>query len=45
MPWPLTRAELDAAGAGLEPVEIDMILDENPAIPRWRAEFRRPSGE
>jgi SAM-dependent methyltransferase len=45
MPWPLTQAELEAAGAGLEPVKVEKFLDENPAVLRWRAEFRRPVGE
>jgi SAM-dependent methyltransferase len=45
MPWPLTRAELDAmAGATLTPRTIEQFLDqEDPPKLRWRAEFvRRP---
>ncbi|HEV2780070.1 MAG TPA: class I SAM-dependent methyltransferase [Actinophytocola sp.] len=37
-PWPLTRAEIEAFGAGgLEPVRIEH------SDGRWRAEFRRPA--
>jgi SAM-dependent methyltransferase len=44
MPWPLTRAELDAvAGGVLTPERIEQFLDgEEPPKLRWRAEFRRP---
>lgn len=43
-PWPLTRAEIDAFAAGdLAPVRVEEIpLTEDPAVRRWRAEFRRP---
>jgi SAM-dependent methyltransferase len=43
MPWPLTRAELDAvAGGVLREVRVEQFLDgEEPPKLRWRAEFRR----
>jgi SAM-dependent methyltransferase len=43
MPWPLTRAELDAAAGGtLRAVRVEQFLDqEEPRRLRWRAEFRR----
>ncbi|TCR16052.1 class I SAM-dependent methyltransferase [Streptomyces sp. BK205] len=42
MPWPLTRAEVDAfAGEGMELVRLDMLYDDAPPGPRWRAEFVR----
>lgn len=41
-PWPLTRAEVDAFGVGLGPVEVELIPDAaDPAVGRWRAQFRR----
>ena len=41
-PWPLTRAEVEAfTGDGLEPVRIEDLRDPDPAVRRWRAEFRR----
>jgi SAM-dependent methyltransferase len=45
MPWPLTRAEIDAfAASGLEPVRIDSVYDnEEPPVRRWVAEFHRPA--
>jgi SAM-dependent methyltransferase len=36
-PWPLSRADIDAFGEGLEPVAIEEDTG------RWRAEFRRPA--
>jgi hypothetical protein len=44
-PWPLTRAEIDAfATGGLEAVRIEDLRDAgNPAVRRWRAEYRRPA--
>jgi SAM-dependent methyltransferase len=43
-PWPLTRAEVDAfATGGLQSVRIeDVVGAVQPAVRRWRAEFRRP---
>jgi SAM-dependent methyltransferase len=43
MPWPLTRAELDAiAGGVLRTVLVEQFHDEEePPKLRWRAEFRR----
>ena len=43
-PWALTRAEIDALGAGgVEPVTIEDLTDSQLPWPRrWRAEFRRP---
>jgi SAM-dependent methyltransferase len=43
MPWPLTRAELDAtAGGVLRTVLVEQFPDgEEPPKLRWRAEFRR----
>jgi SAM-dependent methyltransferase len=43
MPWPLTRAELDAAAGGvLRAVRVEQFLDhQNPPRLRWRAEFHR----
>jgi SAM-dependent methyltransferase len=35
-PWPLSRADIDAFGDGLELVTIEVVAS------RWRAEFRRP---
>jgi SAM-dependent methyltransferase len=42
MPWPLTRAELDAvAGDVLRTVRVEQFLDqEDPPKFRWQAEFR-----
>jgi SAM-dependent methyltransferase len=42
-PWPLTRAEVESfATADLRPVRIEEIpAADNPAIVRWRAEFRK----
>jgi SAM-dependent methyltransferase len=41
-PWPLTRSEVEAfAHGGLEPVGIEDLRDPDPAVRRWRAEFRR----
>jgi 2-polyprenyl-3-methyl-5-hydroxy-6-metoxy-1,4-benzoquinol methylase len=43
MPWPLTRAELMAAGGPLQVLQIEQFPDDElPPKPRWRAEFRRP---
>lgn len=44
LPWPLTRAELDAVtGFGLESVAIeDYFDDEVPPVRRFRAVYRRP---
>ncbi|OJF15448.1 class I SAM-dependent methyltransferase [Couchioplanes caeruleus] len=40
-PWPLTRAEVDALGAGLTPVAVEHLSDaRDPRMARWRAEFR-----
>lgn len=43
MPWPLTRAEVDAIAAG--PLRLaafeDFLDDEDPPVRRFRAEFRR----
>jgi SAM-dependent methyltransferase len=42
MPWPLTRAELDACGGPLTTVRVEQFHDnEEPPILRWRAEFMR----
>jgi SAM-dependent methyltransferase len=41
MPWALTRAELELAGGPLRPRSVDYFMGENPALPRWRAEFTR----
>jgi len=43
MPWPLTRAEVEAiAGAGLRLVAFeDFVDDEDPPVRRFRALFRR----
>jgi len=42
MPWPLTRAEVEAVGAGLEAVSFeDFRDDEDPPVRRFRAVFRR----
>jgi SAM-dependent methyltransferase len=44
MPWPLTRAELMAAGGPLHVHRIEQSPDgELPPKLRWRAEFRRPA--
>ena len=45
LPWPLTRAELDAVtGFGLERIAIeDYFDDEVPPVRRFRAVYRRPS--
>jgi SAM-dependent methyltransferase len=42
-PWPLTRAEVDSfAGDELRAVRIEEIAaSDDPAIVRWRAEFRK----
>jgi hypothetical protein len=41
-PWPLSQAEVEAfADHGLEPVRIEDLRDPDPAVHRWRAEFRR----
>jgi len=43
MPWPLTRAELKAAGGPLQVHHVEQFTDDElPPKPRWRAEFRRP---
>jgi SAM-dependent methyltransferase len=44
-PWPLTRREIDSyADGGLAPVRIEAFADpDQPAVRRWRAEFRRPA--
>ncbi|WP_169946321.1 bifunctional 2-polyprenyl-6-hydroxyphenol methylase/3-demethylubiquinol 3-O-methyltransferase UbiG [Microbispora sp. H11081] len=44
MPWPLTRAEVDAfASGGLRPVRVrDVYDDATPPLRRWVAEFIRP---
>lgn len=44
LPWPLTRAEVEAFGAhGLRAVEIASFLDdETPPVRRFRALFARP---
>jgi SAM-dependent methyltransferase len=46
MPWPLTRAELDAVAAGvLGTGRVEQFFDEEePPKLRWRAEFRRDHG-
>jgi SAM-dependent methyltransferase len=44
MPWPLTRAEVEAFAAdGLRTAQLDGVLDtsEEPPVRRWRAEFVR----
>jgi SAM-dependent methyltransferase len=41
MPWPLTRAELEAAGGPLRAHSIELFMGQNPPLPRWRAEFTR----
>lgn len=41
MPWPLTRAELDAAAGPLRARRIEQFMGHVPALPRWRAEFVR----
>ena len=39
-PWPLTRGEIDALGAGLVPVEVTLVADPtDPAVSRWQAQF------
>ena len=45
LPWPLTRAELDAVTAhGLEPLRFeDLLDDETPPVRRFRALYRRSS--
>lgn len=45
LPWPLTRAELDAVtGFGFERIAIeDYFDDEVPPVRRFRAVYRRPS--
>jgi len=41
-PWPLTRAEIDAAAGLLHPVKIELLRDDQtPPTLRWRAEFNR----
>lgn len=43
-PWPLVRAEIDAFGTDLEPVQVDLVPDAtDPADGRWRAQFRAGS--
>lgn len=45
MPWPLTRAEVEAIGDGLERVSFEDFVDrEDPPVRRFRAVFRRPPG-
>jgi hypothetical protein len=41
MPWPLTRAELEAfAGPGLDMTQLDEVLEPgDPPVPRFVAEF------
>ncbi|GGQ60555.1 class I SAM-dependent methyltransferase [Couchioplanes azureus] len=40
-PWPLSRREIDAFGAGLTPVSVEHLGDpDDPRVARWRAEFR-----
>ncbi len=41
MPWPLTRAEIETAGGPLRAREIEYFMGQDPALPRWRAEFTR----
>jgi SAM-dependent methyltransferase len=41
MPWPLTRDEINQAGASLHLVKIEYDDPEPPSLPHWRAEFRR----
>jgi SAM-dependent methyltransferase len=41
MPWPLTRAELDAAAGPLRARRIEQFMGQVPPLPRWRAEFTR----
>jgi SAM-dependent methyltransferase len=45
MPWPLTRAELAAVAAhGLAAAAFEDVADpEEPAVRRFRAEYRRPA--
>jgi len=45
LPWPITRAELDAVCAcGLEPAGFEDLLDaESPPVRRFRARYRRPT--
>jgi SAM-dependent methyltransferase len=47
MPWPLTRAEIDAiASDGLTLVACEDFLDtEDPPVRRFRATFRRAAGD
>jgi hypothetical protein len=44
-PWPLVREEVESfATGGVELVRIErLVLDTEPDVPRWRAEFRRPA--
>ena len=44
MPWPLTRAELDAAAGPLRARRIERFMGRVPPLPRWRAEFVRDPG-
>jgi hypothetical protein len=46
MPWPVTRAEVEAIAApGLTLVRFeDFLDDEEPPVRRFRALFRRGSG-
>ena len=44
MPWPLTRAELDAAAGPLRARRIERFIGQVPPLPRWRAEFARDPG-
>jgi 2-polyprenyl-3-methyl-5-hydroxy-6-metoxy-1,4-benzoquinol methylase len=41
MPWPLTHAEIKAAGGPLRARSVDHFMGRNPDLPRWRAEFAR----
>jgi hypothetical protein len=45
LPWPLTRAELDAFCAhGLAEVSVESFLDtEDPPVRRFRALYTRPA--
>jgi len=49
LPWPLTRAEIGRFAAGTPPrgglreVAVRRVPDgEEPPVPRWVAQFRRP---
>jgi 2-polyprenyl-3-methyl-5-hydroxy-6-metoxy-1,4-benzoquinol methylase len=41
MPWPLTRAEVELAGGPLRAGSVELVMGEDPPLPRWRAEFTR----